>query len=93
MSFMCPQLTALRRPKLLADAARHGARLYKRKRDLKRLIGVRSFRKHEHLLDLLVQTEMNLDEDRRAKAETYSVTRHVLALSALVAESGAREAF
>ncbi len=93
MSFMCPHLTSLKRPKLLVEAARHGAKLYSRKRDLKRLIGGHAYRSHAQILDTLSQREANLDLDRRDKQATYSVTRHVQVLSALMAESTAKEAF
>lgn len=93
MSFMCPQLTALKRPKILVEAARHGATLYKRKTHLRKIIGGRYCRNHEQLLDALSQHEFALDQDRRAQIETYSVRRHIEVLSALLAESQAPEAF
>lgn len=93
MTCMCPQLTALRRPKLLVSAARHGAQLYSRKRDLRRLIGPAASRSHAQVLDTLSQHEHLLDRDRREKSPTYSARKHVMVLSALMAETVAPEAF
>ena len=93
MSFMCPHLTRLKRPKILVDAARHGSQLYVRRKHLGKLLGGRHYRSHSQLLDALSQYEFGLDQDRRDKAETYSVRRHIEVLSALMAESTASEAF
>lgn len=77
-----PRLT---RPRLLARAARAGLALYRRERDLAgALPGGATGR---GLLAALSTAEAACDADRRANAPTYSVTRHVRLLTALLAET------
>jgi hypothetical protein len=78
----------LSRPRLLAAAARAGAALYRRERDLAGLLP--SGATGRGLVAALAAAEAAADSDRRALAPTYSPARHVKLLSALIAE--AREA-
>lgn len=72
-----------RRPRLLLGAARHGLSLYRRDRDLPRLLA-------RHLdkapLDALTEMEANTEQARRSGSATYSFARHIEILIALIAE-------
>lgn len=77
-------LPRLVRPRLLAAAARAGAALYRRERDLAGALpgGATS----RNLLAKLAEAEAQADAERRAQAPGYSVVRHVRLLTALIAE-------
>ncbi|QIE54575.1 hypothetical protein G5B40_03455 [Pikeienuella piscinae] len=79
--------TTIRRPKLLSRAARAGAAIYRRERDLTRLLpklfGQRA------VLPAIIAAEAACESERRTGVATYSVARHVSLLAALVAESRA----
>lgn len=77
--------TRITRPRLLARAARAGMAFYRRERDLAgALPGGATGR---GLIVALSTAEAACDADRRANAPTYSVTRHVRLLTALLAEA------
>ncbi|MFV0475705.1 MAG: DUF6477 family protein [Pikeienuella sp.] len=78
------------RPRLLSRAARAGARLYRRERDLARILP-QLFGKTA-VLPAIQAAEAACEKDRRAGAASYSAARHVSLLAALVAESGAARA-
>lgn len=86
MSFMRLSLASLKRPKLLVEAARHGSATYMRSRDLRSLIAGQPQKTNEQILESLGVQERLLDHDRRENATTYSVTKHIAVLSALLAE-------
>lgn len=78
----------LRRPRLLASAAREGAKMYRRERDLRMsLPGMTGPRKGVDIVSRLLGIEAEIDAERRAGVAAYSSLRHVQVLSALVAES------
>lgn len=78
----------LRRPRLLSRAAREGAKLYKRDRDLHAALpGAAAPGGAEQIVARLMQAEAQIEADRRAHAAGYSPARHVHVLSALVAEA------
>lgn len=78
----------LRRPRLLSRAAREGARIYKRERDLQNALpGAAGPRRGRDIVSRLLSIEAQIEADRRAHAAGYSPTRHVQVLSALVAEA------
>lgn len=81
-------LTMNRRPRLLMAAARHGAALYARERDLKVLLPAMATtrRKAADVAARLAPIEEELERRRRMGAPDYSVRRHVGLLSALLAE-------
>ncbi|MEM1386990.1 MAG: DUF6477 family protein [Pseudomonadota bacterium] len=83
-------LNALRRPRLLIDAARHGLRDYRRERLLQRLLGTAVIPGPRRAVAALLACEDMLEQARRAKDTTYNPARHIEVLVALVAE--AREA-
>ncbi|WP_340108599.1 DUF6477 family protein [Pikeienuella sp. HZG-20] len=76
----------IRRPRLLSRAARAGAALYQRDRDLARILP-KMFGKDVGVLPAIMAAEAHCETERRAGAATYSVAHHVSLLSALVAES------
>ncbi|MFV0359987.1 DUF6477 family protein [Tropicimonas sp.] len=80
-------LRALRRPSLLISAARAGARSYNRARDLKRIAHCEELPAPERAVRRLMSLEADLDRARRDRDTTYSVTRHVDILIALIAEA------
>lgn len=77
-------LANLRRPRLLVRAARFGIDEYRRDRDLRRLID--GIMPTEAALPRLAEVEEEMEERRRAGNATYSVSRHVEVLIALMAE-------
>ncbi len=78
-------LANLRRPRLLIRAARYGLADYRRDRDLRRLIGQISA--PDVAVERLMNEEQFLEETRRAGDATYSVTRHIEILIALICET------
>lgn len=84
------QSNLLRRPRLLARAAREGAKMYRRERDLAgALPGMTGPRRGGDIVSRLLGIEAQIDRDRRDGAAGYSPQRHVQILSALVAEANA----
>ena len=81
-------LPANRRPGLLMRAARYGAGLYRRERDLRALLPAMatSRRRARDVAARLAMVESELATRRRAGAPAYSVRKHVGILSALLAE-------
>lgn len=86
MPFDAHVATTLRRPRLLARAARAGMAIYRRERDL---TGVLKGRTGSGLIEALTAAEAACEEQRRAAAPGYSPARHVRVLTALLAESRA----
>jgi hypothetical protein len=80
-------LSALRRPRLLVRAARHGLVDYSRERDLRRLIGTPLAVTPEVLLRRLLDEEERMETIRCAGDMAYSLPRHVDLLIALMAEA------
>lgn len=77
-------LAELRRPRLLIRAARHGMNDYRRERDLRRLVN--SWAPETALPELVLQEE-RLEAIRRTGCASYSLTRHIEVLIALMAET------
>lgn len=73
-----------RRPRLLLTAARHGLSLYRRERDLPRLLTLGESRMPP--LDALYAAEARYEANRRSNAASYSFARHIEVLIALLAE-------
>jgi len=89
MSQFDTTLRTLSRPRLLANAARIGARRYKRKKHLNSLTPNGSRMGQEDLLKELIEKENDLEWTRRSGAADYNVKRHILILSALIVEARA----
>lgn len=81
------KLHALRRPKLLIRAARHGCLEYNRKRDLRRLLRSDPLPAPLRALSRLMDLEADLEDTRQQGDNAYSVTRHVEVLIALMGEA------
>jgi hypothetical protein len=73
------------RPKLLLAAARAGAALYQRERDLGGLTPAGASK--SKIVAALTAAEAAADADRRAGAPGYSPARHVRLLTALLVEA------
>lgn len=80
-------LSKLRRPNLLIKAARFGAKRYKRKKHLKSASPNGLRMDQSALLKDLMEKENDLEWNRRAGTSDYNLKRHVLVLSALLAEA------
>ena len=80
-------LRALRRPRLLIRAARHGALEYNRNRDLRRIIKSDVLPGPGVTVPRLMDMEAQIDAMRCAGDRSYSIVRHVDVLIALMAES------
>lgn len=88
-----PGFTLGPRPRLLIRAGRIGAGLYSRAKHLRRILpdGQVSTRKgapSAPIVRALRTLEAGCDDDRLAGAAHYTAARHVLVLSALIAEAG-----
>jgi len=82
---MPDRLATLRRPRLLVLAARKGLPYYKRKRDLKVILGARAT--GGNLLARLIAEEAELNHLRRSGDSAYSPAAHISVLTALIAEA------
>lgn len=80
-------LNALRRPSLLIRAARFGLADYRRERDLRRLTNSGTLPSPHRALGILMSEEDALEQTRRAGDATYSITRHIEVLIALMGEA------
>jgi len=78
---------AIRRPRLLLQAARIGLAEYRRDRDLRRLTGLASGATPRAALLTLLEAEAEAEQTRETGDANYSVSRHVEILIALMAEA------
>ncbi len=79
----------LSRPRLLTRAAKAGASLYKRERDLAKVarrVFAKATRKSPVVADLTA-AEAECEAERKEGAVTYSIERHISLLAALFAEA------
>lgn len=83
-----PQVIDRRRPRLLLSAARHGLALYRRDRDLPRLI---ARAQGQSPLEALTEAESRMESARRGGGATYAFARHIELLIALLAEERLRK--
>jgi len=77
-------LANLRRPQLLIRAARCGFADYRRERDLRRLIDAQP--SPNQAVQRLLTEEEKLESNRRAGEASYSASRHIEVLIALMNE-------
>lgn len=80
-------LANLHRPRLLIRAARFGLQDYNRDRDQKRVLRTSTVLSPQQAVNGLMQQEAQLEETRQNGDATYSITRHVDVLIALMAEA------
>ena len=81
----------LSRPRILTRAAKAGASLYRRERDLAKiapLLFARA-RGRKWVVEDLVEAEAECEVERRSGAANYSIERHISLLAALFAEASA----
>ena len=81
------RLTLLRRPRILARAARLGAQNYCRQRDLRRILGYGVLPRPGAAVMQLLDMESALNTARKAGEAGYSLIRHVDVLIALSGEA------
>ncbi|KIC19311.1 DUF6477 family protein [Leisingera sp. ANG-DT] len=86
------RVSLLRRPRILARAARLGARNYCRKRDLRRILGYGDVPKPAAAVMRLLELEEALNAERKAGEAGYSMIRHVDVLIALAGEAACLKA-
>lgn len=87
MSDLVSFLRNLHRPRLLIRAARHGVQDYNRNRDLTRLLRTGSAPTPTRAVNSLINEEARLEDTRKTGDASYSVSRHVEILIALMAEA------
>ncbi len=80
-------LSSIHRPRLLIRAARFGLQDYNRNRDLKRIMKTPTLLSPIRAVSGLMQEEARLEEIRKTGEATYSISRHVDVLIALMAEA------
>ncbi len=80
-------IAALRRPRLLIRAARAGLGDYDRTRDLRRLVRTTEVPGPDAALRRLLDEEGRLEATRQAGDASYSMTRHVDVMIAVMAEA------
>ncbi|MEX0303943.1 MAG: DUF6477 family protein [Leisingera sp.] len=81
------RLTLLRRPRILARAARLGAQHYCRKRDLRRVLGYGVLPRPAAAVMRLLEMECLMNDARKTGEAGYSLIRHVDVLIALAGEA------
>ncbi|MEM0944206.1 MAG: DUF6477 family protein [Pseudomonadota bacterium] len=75
------------RPKLLVRAARKGARLYRRERDLPAAVPKLMSKPEASIVPELIAAEARCEEARKARSPAYRPGHHVQVLAALLAEA------
>lgn len=89
MTDLLTAIASLRRPRILVRAARSGLGDYDRPRDLRRLIRDGDLPGPDAALRRLLAEEDRLEETRRSGDASYSMTRHIEVMIAMMAESTA----
>ncbi|MBE3638460.1 DUF6477 family protein [Mangrovicoccus algicola] len=82
-------LETLHRPRLLMQAARHGARLYRRETQLPRLLCSPVLPGPRQAAIRLLCLEQDHEAARRSRAADYCAARHLEVLIALICEARA----
>jgi len=77
----------LRRPRILIRAARIAGASYQREKDLKRVLKSTRLPAPDRGMADLLAVEAEIEDTRRTGAATYSITRHVEVLAALIVEA------
>ncbi len=80
------QMPALSRPALLIAAARAGQAGWRRESGLRRLLRIEEPLARDEVMALLLSQEEICDQNRRARAAEYDLSRHILLLIAILAE-------
>ncbi|KJZ20116.1 DUF6477 family protein [Loktanella sp. S4079] len=80
------RIRGLKRPSLLARAARFGADEYRREIHLRRILGVEKLPRHAEAIMRLLDIENEMNNHRLDHAGEYRVARHVDVLIAIAGE-------
>jgi len=81
------RLATLKRPPLLARAARFGVDDYRRAVHLRRILQCDALPRHGHAIVQLLDVEAALDDLRKDRAATYRPGQHVEVLIAILGEA------
>ncbi len=87
MQDLTSMITTLRRPRLLARAAKLGAQDYNRDRHLQRILGYGSLPGTGAALMRLMDMEREMNEQRKGEDAAYSLVRHLDLLIAVLGEA------
>ncbi|QBF31725.1 DUF6477 family protein [Thalassococcus sp. S3] len=87
MQDLIGMMAQLRRPRLLIRAARLGADDYRRERHLQRLLGYGGLPRSGTALIRLMEMERALNAQRKEDDASYSLTRHLDILIAMMGEA------
>ncbi|WP_377188226.1 DUF6477 family protein [Ruegeria meonggei] len=87
MHDLMTMITSLRRPRLLARAAKIGAQDYDRDRHLQRILGYGSLPGTGAALVRLLEMEREVNAQRQEEDAAYSLVRHLDLLIALLGEA------
>lgn len=87
MTDLLGQMASIQRPSLLVQAARIAAQRYRREKHLRPLLGSSHLPRHTVALLRLSEIESEMNARREIRNATYSVTRHIDVLTAMVAEA------
>ncbi|MTH79288.1 DUF6477 family protein [Paracoccus aestuariivivens] len=82
-----PQTAVLRRPRLLVQAARHGAASFNRSKELKRILRCEDLPAPAAALPRLYAQEQELNDARLEVKADYDLQRHIMLLIAILAET------
>ncbi len=80
-------LESIRRPRLLIRTARIGTAEYRRNVHLRRLLGVSTLPRSETALKHLIEIEQGMEGQRNACTASYSISRHIEVLVAMMGEA------
>ncbi len=81
------RIATLKRPTLLARAARFGVDDYRREVHLRRLLATDTLPRHGAAIMQLLELEENMNTRRRASTGDYSPAHHIELLIALLGEA------
>ncbi|WP_170398354.1 DUF6477 family protein [Ruegeria arenilitoris] len=87
MQDLMTMITTLRRPRLLARAAKFGAQDYDRERHLQRILGYGALPGTGAALVRLMEMEREVNAQRMEEDAAYSLVRHLDLLIALLGEA------
>lgn len=87
MTDLLTMLNAIKRPRLLINAARIGMPDYRRETHLPRHLGDAQLPRSGEALARLIEIESDLDARRRDRTAGYSAARHVDVLIAMMGEA------
>lgn len=87
MTDLIATIAALRRPGLLIRTAKNGLTDYNRTRDLRRLCATADTPAPEAAIRRLLQEEDRIETSRRSGDASYSMSRHIELLIAMMCEA------